>query len=114
MVHQAKQLGLEGSFQRCPEGEQRRLPLPRVVHTVEGAVVQLVAAVERELDVLVGQHVAVRRRPSGQLVGRLHEPVEQVGAERPARTGERAHGSAIPRAMTHKRQFERSCSLHAR
>ena len=52
---------LERCLERLAEGEQRRLPLPALVDAGEAAVVQLVAEVERELEVLVGERVEAVR-----------------------------------------------------
>ena len=78
-----EQLGLEAALELGAEREQRRLPLPRVVDAVEAAVVQLVAAVQRELEVL-GLDVA----------GRRIEPVRRRRAARRTAPRSRDRGAA--------------------
>ncbi len=70
------QRGLERRLERGAQREQRRLPLPALVDARQPAVVQLVAAVQRELEVLVGDRV----RPVGERHG-----VEHGAAARAAR-----------------------------
>jgi hypothetical protein len=49
---------LERRLERAAGGEQRRRPLPALVHAGQAAVVELVAEVEGELQILVGERVA--------------------------------------------------------
>jgi hypothetical protein len=73
--------GLEPCFERAAQREQRRLPLPALVDAGEPAVVQLVAAVERELEVLVGEGIrAVGQRDRRQAVRRRDQLRKQCGA----------------------------------
>jgi hypothetical protein len=60
---------VEAALQRGAQGEQRGLPLPFGQDPGEAPVVQLVAEVEHELDVVVGEHVwRVRDREGRQRV----------------------------------------------
>src|SRR5204862_6618765 len=87
----------EVALELAPDGEQRGLPLPFVLHAGQPAVVQLVAEVQRELEVLVvarrwqGADVAHGAAQGGEqglgeLTARLH------GARLPARRGRKARG----------------------
>src|SRR6185295_17290719 len=80
------QRGLEPLLERGAQGEQRRLPLPAVVDPAQPAVVQLVAEVERELEVLVGKGVGTGgQRDRREMVRRAAESGEQRGARLAAR-----------------------------
>ena len=79
----------EGLLEHRPHSEQRRAPLPARVDAREGAVVQLVAEVERQLQVVVAERVdhvdaqvpdEVRRFPRGE-VGIPRAASEQRGHE---------------------------------
>ena len=81
-------------------GEQARLPLPRVGDAGQAAVVQLVAEVQRELEVLVAERVRRRRHERReQRVDRLHERREQMLARsrRGAREASSTRGAHTPR-----------------
>ena len=86
--HLAPQIRLEPPLQLPAQREQRRLPLPALVHPGQAAVVQLVTEVERELQILL----AVGRGWHGQVGGRERQRFEQEFADRPARLGKRDHG----------------------
>ena len=88
----APQRGLEAALQLGAQGEQRRLPLPAVVHAGQPAVVQLVAEVERELEVLV----AAGDRRDGQARDAAGHGVEQELGDGPAGLGKIEHDEALP------------------
>ena len=74
--------------------QQRRLPLPALVHARQAAVVQLVAEVQRELEILVASGSAgvdgERHAQRGGTAGRA--------SSRPSLSGPRGSGSASTRA----------------
>ena len=88
-----------------------------VVDAGQAAVVQLVAAVERELEVLVGQRVAPARA-RGSAAERVDGPLqrgEQLGGQRSAGFGEGQHGDGglpgEPPSVTGERVGERRHGL---
>ena len=67
-------------LQPSPLAQQRRLPLPRLVHVREAEVVELVAEVEGEREVVVDERVAITERQLADLVHRPAQVVEQLPA----------------------------------
>ena len=88
-----QQLGLEAALELGAQREQRRLPLPPVVDAVEAAVVQLVAAVQREVQILV---VDARRQGTASRWGGSRSAATSASL-----TGPRGSGSVgIARVLT--------------
>ena len=92
-----QQRHLEELLPRRARRQQRDVPLPAVVHTRQPAVVELVADVERELHVVVGQDIRHSRdrspaSPRARAAGQHGQQPLRGGA---ARSGELRH---LPRA----------------
>ena len=87
--HGRAQRRLEGRLQAGAPAQEARVPLPALVDAVEPAVVQLVAEVQRELEVVVGQRVVgerVQRRELGGRPGRgVAQQVQEPVGERTTR-----------------------------
>src|SRR5207302_1660413 len=81
--HRARQPRLEALLERAPEAEQRGLPLPRGVNAREAPVVQLVAGIEGEMEVVVRERLAGGLGHRWQRGGRSNEVPEQFLGERP-------------------------------
>ncbi|HVM14144.1 MAG TPA: hypothetical protein VM287_07420, partial [Egibacteraceae bacterium] len=79
----------EWPFECSAEPEHRGIPLQLLVHTGEGAVVQLVAEVQRELDILaVGVDAAIDPVECAGRASPAQNVYERAG-QRPPLTGER-------------------------
>src|SRR3712207_3879530 len=91
-------LRLEALLQRAAQREQRRLPLPALVDAGQAAVVQLVAEVQRELEVVVDQRVACLRDGDRlERMDRKRQRVEQRVGHRTPGPGKAQHGRTLPR-----------------
>jgi len=91
---------LEPSLEVAAEGDDDRVPFPRVVDVGEAAVRQLVDDVQREVEVVIGERIdgGLDRRCRARRLGlrrtrRTGERVEQPAAERAP--GRREHGTAV-------------------
>jgi hypothetical protein len=85
--------GLEGGLEVAAQGQQGRLPLPLVGDARQAAVVQLVAEVQRKLQVLIAQRIGGSRQP-GRLEGvdGLRESRHQRCADLTPRLWKSEHG----------------------
>jgi hypothetical protein len=91
--------GLEARLERAAQRQQGRLPLPALVDAGQPAVVQLVAAVQRELEVLVGERVGTGgQRDRRQVVGWLAQRGEQGSGRVAARFRSRHALHTVPRS----------------
>ena len=91
--HLRPQRRLERRLQLPPQGEDARLPLPGGVDAGETPVVQLVAGVQRQVDVVADEGVVADVDPDREIghgMDRLDEVVEEVSAERAPGAGERS------------------------
>ena len=93
--HGRTQRRLEGRLQAGAQAQQARVPLPALVDPGQPAVVQLVAEVERELQVVVRQRVVGRARAA-------------AGGRRATRAGRRAGGPGARRRADHALRGERA------
>ena len=103
-----EQPGLEARLELPAQREQRRLPLPVVRDARQPAVVQLVAEVERELEVLVGERVGRTgtRAPIGAGRARARRAASRAG--RAGRGGR--HVAALPAERRESRRTGRAGS----
>ena len=106
-----QQGGLEAVLQRPPQPQQGRIPLPAVVDAVEAAEVQLVAAVQRQLQVVVAERVGGGREGHVELglARRVGQRGEDRGRQGAARLGEDRHDgrSTQPASLSHPRRLAR-------
>jgi hypothetical protein len=82
---------LEARFESHPKRDQRGVPLPPRIDAVEAPVGELVAGIQRQLEILVDERRRAVDRHRIELSWVAGEPVQQKLADRPARLGELRH-----------------------